>query len=93
MIKVVINEKTYKVRYYGKGSGIYSISDEHGEHEVGLWEQTPLLDRYGKPKKTQSMFEGRPFYDVEHPYRFYSKTDLAYYLVSSFIQHQPSHKI
>lgn len=92
MIKVGLFGKTYKVRFYGKEDGIYTITDKNGEHEVGLWKRVPMLDRYGKPKKTVAMFEGRPFYNVALPHLRYNKTDLANGLVLSYINHTTSAK-
>lgn len=42
--------KVYRVKFYD--SGIYTITDKNGEHELGIWEKKPLLvGRYNTPSK------------------------------------------
>lgn len=51
-----------KVRFYF--TGIYTIVDKNGEHEMGTWEKTPLLvGKYLKPSKDKSqvLYSAKPF--------------------------------
>lgn len=41
-----------KVRFYF--TGIYTIVDKNGEHEMGLWDKEPLLRADGRPSKDKS---------------------------------------
>lgn len=41
-----------KVRFYF--TGIYTIVDKNGEHEMGLWEKKPLLRADSRPSKDKS---------------------------------------
>lgn len=41
-----------KVRFYF--TGIYTIVDKNGEHEMGLWSKEPLLRADGRPSKDKS---------------------------------------
>lgn len=56
------NGSEIKVRFYF--TGIYTIVDKNGEHEMGLWQKTPLLvGKYLKPSKDKScvLYSAKPF--------------------------------
>lgn len=50
-----------KVRFYF--TGIFTIVDKNGEHEMGLWDKKPLLRADGRPSKDKScvLYKAKPF--------------------------------
>lgn len=50
-----------KVRFYS--TGIFTIVDKNGEHEMGLWNKEPLLRIDGRPSKDKSqvLYKAKPF--------------------------------
>lgn len=66
-----------KVRFYF--TGIYTIVDKNGEHEMGTWKKEPLLvGRHNKPSKDKSrvIYRARPF-DCPFDYADYALRDVA----------------
>lgn len=50
-----------KVRFYF--TGIFTIVDKNGEHEMGLWDKEPLFRIDGRPSKDKSqvLYKAKPF--------------------------------
>lgn len=66
----------FKVRFYS--TGIFTIVDKNGEHEIGLWNKEPLLvGRHLKPSKKQVIYKAFSFSDPHYKYRKYKLSELA----------------
>lgn len=59
------NGSEIKVRFYF--TGIYTIVDKNGEHEMGLWNKEPLLRADGRPSKDKScvLYKAKSFLHKE----------------------------
>lgn len=71
-----------KVRFYF--TGIYTIVDKNGEHELGTWRKEPLLvGRHLKTSKDKSrvIYRARPF-DCHFDYADYALRDVALQLAN-----------
>lgn len=62
----------YKVRFYD--TGVYTVFDNNGEHEVGLWRKTE-----------ERGYEGRAF-DENFTHFYFKMEDLAYWLLRVFMR-------
>lgn len=60
----------YTVRFYR--TGIYTITDKNGEHELGVWTKRPML--VGRNNDTPSKDKGRVIYRAV-PFKPLGKTE------------------
>lgn len=86
MIGIYTAHERVEVRFHGKESGCYTITDKYGEHEMGLWERTPKVGRNGQPMKTRFDYTARPFSNIDNVLTADTKVGIAKEMVSVYLQ-------
>lgn len=67
--------KVYRVKFYD--SGVYTITDKNGEHELGIWEKKPMLvGKYNRPSKDRnSVVYFATSFALTYDKKYYKLTD------------------